>query len=209
MSALGHKKLLAAVVAGVMLLTGCRSVEPDEPVYTKVTVNGFVEAMESLNFRYSLFYNDGDMELLGAIYNNYSYYAEFDSANVRGDNHVRCNVKIVEFQTEEGAVTAYNYMVGQLKTMAEDEEYADVTVFSEEDASDRNNFLFRTDMAGESPDPINVASDYRYVGIYCYMNVVMVAVADYESSTYFTSDMDDICDTMGLSNPANMNRDLI
>ncbi len=209
MSALWHKKLLAAVVAGVMLLTGCRSVEPDEPVYTKVTVNGFVEAMESLNFRYSLFYNDGDMELLGAIYNNYSYYAEFDSANVRGDNLVRCNVKIVEFQTEEGAVTAYNYMVGQLKTMAEDEEYADVTVFSEEDASDRNNFLFRTDMAGESPDPINVASDYRYVGIYCYMNVVMVAVADYESSTYFTSDMDDICDTMGLSNPANMNRDLI
>lgn len=209
MSALWHKKLLAAVVAGVMLLTGCRSVEPDEPVYTKVTVNGFVEAMESLNFRYSLFYNDGDMELLGAIYNNYSYYAEFDSTNVRGDNHVRCNVKIVEFQTEEGAVTAYNYMVGQLKTMAEDEEYADVTVFSEEDASDRNNFLFRTDMAGESPDPINVASDYRYVGIYSYMNVVMVAVADYESSTYFTSDMDDICDTMGLSNPANMNRDLI
>ena len=209
MSALWHKKLLAAVVAGVMLLTGCRSVEPDEPVYTKVTVNGFVEAMESLNFRYSLFYNDGDMELLGAIYNNYSYYAEFDSANVRGDNHVRCNVKIVEFQTEEGAVTAYNYMVGQLKTMAEDEEYADVTVFSEEDASDRNNFLFRTDMAGESPDPINVASDFRYVGIYSYMNVVMVAVADYESSTYFTSDMDDICDTMGLSNPANMNRDLI
>lgn len=209
MSALWHKKLLAAVVAGVMLLTGCRSVEPDEPVYTKVTVNGFVEAMESLNFRYSLFYNDGDMELLGAIYNNYSYYAEFDSANVRGDNHVRCNVKIVEFQTEEGAVTAYNYMVGQLKTMAEDEEYADVTVFSEEDASDRNNFLFRTDMAGESPDPINVASDYRYVGIYSYMNVVMVAVADYESSTYFTSDLDDICDTMGLSNPANMNRDLI
>lgn len=209
MSALWHKKLLAAVVAGVMLLTGCRSVEPDEPVYTKVTVNGFVEVMESLNFRYSLFYNDGDMELLGSIYNNYSYYAEFDSANVRGDNHVRCNVKIVEFQTEEGAVTAYNYMVGQLKTMAEDEEYADVTVFSEEDASDRNNFLFRTDMAGESPDPINVASDYRYVGIYSYMNVVMVAVADYESSTYFTSDMDDICDTMGLSNPANMNRDLI
>ena len=196
------KRLFALLLVAVFLLSGCRGVVA-EPEYPKVTVNGFVEAMESLNFRYSLFYNDGDMELL------YTYYAEFVSGEIHGEDRVDCNVKVVEFQTEEGAVTAYNYMVGQLKNMAEDEEYADVTVFTEEDASDRNHFLFRTDMAGESPDPINVASDYRYIGIYSYMNVVMVAVADYESSTYFTSDMDDICDTMGLSNPANMNRDLI
>ena len=192
------KRLFALLLTVIILLTGCRGVVA-EPEYPKVTVNGFVEAMESLNNRYSLSYNQGDMELLGGIYNNYSYYAEFESAEVRGEDRVDCNVKVVEFQTEEGAVTAYNYMVGQLKNMAEDEEYA----------SDRNNFLFRTDMAGESADPINVASDYRYVGIYCYMNVVMVAVADYDDSTYFTSDMDEICDTMGLSNPADMNRDLI
>ena len=208
MSVLRHNKFFVAVLAAAMLFSGCRGVVA-EPEYPKVTVNGFVEAMESLNNRYSLSYNQGDMELLGGIYNNYSYYAEFESAEVRGEDRVDCNVKVVEFQTEEGAVTAYNYMVGQLKNMAEDEEYADVTVFAEEDASDRNNFLFRTDMAGESADPINVASDYRYVGIYCYMNVVMVAVADYDDSTYFTSDMDEICDTMGLSNPADMNRDLI
>ncbi len=40
------------------------------------------------------------------------------------------------------------------------------------------------------------------------MNVVMVADADYDDSTFFTSKMDEICDTMGLSNPADMNRDL-
>lgn len=208
MSVLRHNKFFVAVLAAAMLFTGCRGLA-SEPEYPKVTVNGFVEAMESLNNRYSLFYNEGDMELLGGIYNNYTYYAEFVSGEIRGEDRVDCNVKVVEFQTEEGAVTAYNYMVSQLKNMAEDEEYADVTVFTEEDASDRNNFLFRTDLAGESPDPINVASDYRYVGIYCYMNVVMVAVADYDDSTYFTSDMDEICDTMGLSNPADMNRDLI
>ena len=202
------KRLFALLLTGLILLTGCRGVIA-EPEYPKVTVNGFVEAMESLNNRYSLSYNQGDMELLGGIYNNYTYYAEFVSGEIHGEDRVDCNVKVVEFQTEEGAVTAYNYMVSQLKNMAEDEEYADVTVFTEEDASDRNNFLFRTDLAGESPDPINVASDYRYVGIYSYMNVVMVAVADYDDSTYFTSDMDEICDTMGLSNPADMNRDLI
>ena len=208
MSVLRHNKFFVAVLAAAMLFTGCRGVA-SEPEYPKVTVNSFVETMESLNNRYSLFYNEGDMELLGGIYNNYTYYAEFVSGEIRGEDRVDCNVKVVEFQTEEGAVTAYNYMVSQLKNMAEDEEYADVTVFTEEDASDRNNFLFRTDLAGESPDPINVASDYRYVGIYSYMNVVMVAVADYDDSTYFTSDMDEICDTMGLSNPADMNRDLI
>ena len=56
-------------------------------------------------------------------------------------------------------------MVGQLKAMADDEEYADVTIFTEEDASDLNNILFRTDMVGESPNPINIPSDYRYIGI--------------------------------------------
>ena len=204
---LRHKKLFALALVGVMLLTGCRSVV--EPEYPKVTVNRFAEAMDSLNYHYSLFYNEGDMDLLGGIYNNYSYYAEFVSGDVRGEDHVQCNVKVVEFQTEEDAVTAYNYMIGQLKAMAEDDEYADVTVFREEDASDRNNFVFRTDMAGESPDPINVPGNYRYIGIYSYMNVVMVAVADYDDSVYFTSDMDEICDAMGLPNPADMNRDLI
>ena len=115
MSVLRHNKFFVAVLAAAMLFTGCRGVA-SEPEYPKVTVNGFVEAMESLNNRYSLFYNEGDMELLGGIYNNYTYYAEFVSGEIHGEDRVDCNVKVVEFQTEEGAVTAYNYMVRRIIT---------------------------------------------------------------------------------------------
>ena len=144
MNVLWDNKLLAVVLTAVMLLAGYRGAVESE--YPKVTVNGFVETMESLNYRYSLYYNEGDMELLGGIYNNYSYMPS-------------------SYQPRSAEKTAYNYMVGQLKAMADDEEYADVTIFTKEDASDRNNILFRTDMAGESPNPINIPSDYRYIGI--------------------------------------------